>query len=125
MFVWGTSGPFSARFSMSAIGGNIGSLNIVGSLAGAQRNNAADGELKTAAAERQFQLDQKAMSAKSLGDVAQMDHSSDRDADGRMPYQAPERTPAAAEQDENKSRQSVRHAPDALGERGCRLDLEA
>ena len=111
---------------MSVIGpGNIASLNLAGSLAGAQRTNAADGEQKADAADRRFQLDQRALSAKSLGDVAETDRSADRDADGRTPYQDAERTVRADDKGRDEPPRSLRAAADAFGERGSQLDLEA
>jgi hypothetical protein len=105
--------------------GNLSSINLAGSLAGALRNNSTEGESKAAAADRKFQLDQKAMSARSLGDIAEADRSADRDADGRQAYQRPDRPGAVEEQDSGETQRNAPPAPDAFGERGSRLDLEA
>lgn len=109
---------------MSVLGSSsIGGLNLAGSLAGAQRNNAGDDEVKATAADRKFQQDQKAQSAQSLGDVAQTDRSADRDADGRLPYH-PHARPDARDADNNEDGEQPVSA-DAFGERGRRLDLQA
>lgn len=115
---------------MSSISpGSIGALNLVGSFAGAQRNDAEADHAKAESAERKFQLDQRALSAHSLDDVAEAELSSDRDADGRQLYSEPEpqdeTDQAAALQEDAANLVRSAGRPDALGERGRLLDLEA
>jgi len=109
---------------MSSIGpGNIGALNLVGSFAGAQRANADVDGAKAESADRKFQIDQRALSSDSLENVGEPELSSDRDADGRLLY-------AENESEERKDREEGDQAPrrshpDAYGESGRLLDLEA
>jgi hypothetical protein len=114
--------------TMTTIGpGSLGALNLVGSLAGAQRRDADVDRAKSESAERKFQIDQKAMSAHSLGDLAETELSSERDADGRLPYSEPQtRNGQGGESAEHDSRSPQRRrSQDASGETGRLLDLEA
>ena len=104
---------------MSTIGpGSIGSLNLAGSLAGAQTNRTDTKDAKARAAERTLQIDQEAMSSRDLDDVAETDRSADRDADGRRPYEASGRGPS---EEPPRSPRAV----DTEGELGASLDLDA
>lgn len=108
---------------MSTIGpGSFGPFNVAGSFAGAQRNNADADRVKETAAARAAQVDQQAAAAHG-NDVSEADLSSDRDADGRLPYvmdEAVERDEEAADDQEQSAR-----VTDPEGERGLQLDLEA
>lgn len=110
---------------MSTIGtGNLGSLSIVSSIAGAQRRDGDSNETKAHAAAQKFAVDQKSAAAASL-DVGQAGQSSsDRDADGRQAYHLPEqRRHIEAEQG---GEEAAHHpAPDADGICGRTLDLTA
>ena len=111
---------------MSAIGpGSIGALNIAGSFAGSQRSSETQTDrAKAESADQKFQIDQKAMSAHSLGDVAETDLSAERDPDGRMPYgELAEKRDSAELEEERRLRSGG--SEDAFGERGGSLDLEA
>ena len=111
---------------MSAIGpGSIGALNLAGSLAGSQRNGAEADRIKSDAAERKFQIDQREMSAHSLDDVSETGLSADRDADGRQLHgESPEQGQTTDEMPSRPAK-TLRRGQDALGERGRLLDLEA
>ncbi len=110
---------------MSAIGpGNIGSLNLAGSFAGAQRSDADTDRNKASSAEQKFQIDQRTMSSHSTGDVAEADFSSERDADGRLSYPETPR-PDDESEDPDESQEQRRRALDVLDGRGTSLDLEA
>jgi|GEM_PF-5899392 len=117
---------------MSAIGsGNLGAVNLAGSLAGAQRTNSESDRVKEEAAKRNFQIDQKAMSANSLEDVGQTDQATDRDADGRMAYSDDETdlenraNTESAKSEEDLEVKTKRKSADAFGEKGTTLDIEA
>ncbi len=109
---------------MSSIGfNNIGAMNLAGSAAGAQRTEAHANSNKAEAAGRKFQLDGQSMSAHSLDDVVEADLSSERDADGREAFG--ERNRPEADGEDTSGTRETSTAPDALGERGGSLDLEA
>lgn len=116
---------------MSIIGpGSLGAINLAGSVAGAQRNAAAEsGQLRETAGQRQSQADLKALASKSLDDVGETDQSTDRDADGRMPFDDggyPHDIAKTTDDSHEAKQRSVGHlAPDADGTRGGLLDLEA
>jgi len=108
---------------MSAIGSpGLGAINLAGSLAGVQKNEASSDRVKESNSARKFQVDQQSMSAESMGDVSDPGFSTDRDPDGRQSS-----VPSRSGQDEDPSPSSAesRHAPDAFGERGTLLDLDA
>jgi len=117
---------------MSVIGpGNLGAVNLAGSAAGAQRNAAAESDrLKESGSQRSSEASLKEMSSRSLEDVGQTDESADRDADGRMPFgdgegelaKPPENSDVAIAPDGVTRRRLI---PDANGQRGRRLDIEA
>ena len=109
---------------MSAIGpGNIGALNLAGSAAGAQRAEADTNQNRADAAGRKFQIDQKKLSSQSLDDVAETELSSERDPDGRLPYER--NHSEQSERDNSDAKEKSDRAPDAFGDRGNSLDLEA
>ena len=116
---------------MSAIGpGTLGALNLAGSLAGAQQSHAHTDRSKETGTQRAFQIDREVMSSHDLDDVAETDLSRDRDADGRMSYgRTPhEETDEGSTETEDTGReqgQKPLRTPDAFGERGLTLDLEA
>ena len=112
---------------MSTISGGIGAMNAAASFAGAQRSESDTDRNKEVAAERKFQVDRAAALANSVGDVADPDLSTDRDADGRLPYGAPD-TPDDNRTDEREGHTAFLRAgrcQDAFGERGNTLDVEA
>ncbi len=108
---------------MSTIGpGPLGPVNLAGSVAGTQQSPSQADRATHEASQRNFQIDQRVISARDLDDVAETVLSRDRDADGRLPYE-PERNPAETSEPEGPQRSQ--RAPDALGERGTRIDFEA
>jgi len=117
---------------MTAMGpGHLGAVNLAGSVSGTQRNTAETDRAKAGAAERNLQADLKALSAKSMGDIGETDQSADRDADGRRMLD-PGETDAGQPDDAPMQAESPRFAgsrhrriPDATGERGQHLDVEA
>jgi len=117
---------------MSVIGpANLGAINLAGSIAGGTRTSAGETDrLKEAASQRNGAADLKALAAKSLDDVAQADHTADRDADGRMPLgfsegESPSEPADFEGEDLPRDRRKRRRPSDAEGVRGRRLDLEA
>ena len=114
---------------MSIIGpGNVGALNLAGSLAGSQRNNANADSIKQQGSERKFQIDRQEATAHSLEDVGETETSPERDADGRMPFAEEQGdTPqATGELVQNRDETpEPNRSVDAFGERGGALDLEA
>lgn len=106
---------------MSTIGpGQFGPINVAGSFAGAQRNNADADRVKETAAARAAQVDLKAAAAKG-DDVSEAELSSDRDPDGRADY-VPKR-PDGGDADPGHAGAQDRPV-DSSGERGTRLDVE-
>jgi hypothetical protein len=101
----------------------IGGMNLAGSAAGTQRSGADTDSVKQNAANQKAHADRNAQSARTLDDVAEADLSSDRDADGRQPFGLLSR-PEPDEEGEEHSPKTLR-APDAAGERGNTLDLQA
>ena len=111
---------------MSSIGlTNIGAgaLNLAGSAAGAQRSGADTDSVKKNGADQKAAVDRDVQAAHALNDVAEADLSSDRDADGRQPFGLLSR-PGPDEEREEKDAKTLQ-TPDATGERGNALDLEA
>ena len=109
---------------MSSIGSaNVGALNLAGSLAGTQRSEADADRVKADSADRKFQIDQQSLSARGMDDVAETDLSTDRDADGRLPYGQMSNPEDAVQSDGEHS--SEHRNRDASGERGIALDLQA
>ncbi len=112
---------------MSIIGGGIGAVNLAASFAGAQRTEADTDRNKEVAAERKFQVDRANALAQTVGDVSDPDLSTDRDADGRLPYGHPD-APDETHPDDSGEGSSLRRAArnhDPFGERGNMLDVEA
>ena len=111
---------------MSIIGtGNLGAINLAGSVAGAQQNsNAEANRLKEAAVQRNTKAALEDIAARSLEDVGETDESADRDADGRMPFGNSD-SESLEHADRLGEPQMPRRIQDANGERGQRLDLDA
>ena len=109
---------------MSSIGfTNLGAITLAGSAAGAQGNAADTDEIKQAGADKKSAADRNAQAARALGDVAETDLSSDRDADGRQPFVPGSRH---GKKDAGNEETGKSHRPvDVSGERGNALDLEA
>ena len=100
--------------------------HIAGSAAGAQRRDAATDRAAEAGAEQRITSDRQELSARSLGDVGQMDGSADRDADGRRHDEPPDRLPVPnPAEDPGTMTSEPPRVPDASGDRGRRLDVDA
>ncbi len=106
---------------------SVGSLGIVGGLAGsslAQTTGAAPERAKQDAAQfqRQVASTQQAADAAGIGLTNEDHHASDRDADGRQPWELP---PAKAEQDASQEPddQAGAKPKDPSGDAGTILDL--
>ena len=113
---------------MSSVGPfNPAGFNLAGSLAGAQRTS---GDKDQTAAERAAQKQQAEQTANAEKDVSETDMSPDRDADGRQDFSS-----GGSAGDEQDSTDEISApgsdtlpdtpAPDAFGERGNSLDLNA
>ena len=113
---------------------SIGSLGIIGSLAGAPLSQAKSTEVErnreAAAKQEQVRTDEKADAAAGVGQTDGENHEThDRDADGRLvDFQQPTESPAEEKPGEEKPLDdNVLHAPpqaiDPNGVSGSRLDL--
>ena len=111
---------------MSAIGSpGLGAINLAGSLAGVQKNEASSDRIKEGNSSRKFQVDQQSMSAESMGDVSDPAFSADRDPDGRQSSGPSRPGPSEEESLSSAVLRQGRHAPDPSGDRGTLLDLDA
>jgi|GEM_PF-1106487 len=111
---------------MSSI--NPGAVNINSSFAGAQRSDATVDKQKAESAQRNVEIDQKAITDKNLHDVGDADKSGDRDADGRMPLGYDEEGEQGNPQSQDQQSTEEEHpkrSPDADGTLGKHLDLDA
>jgi hypothetical protein len=112
---------------MSSIGSsNPAAANLASSFAGAQRTSSQQDEAKTSQSAQKFQ----AAAAEALDkDVAEANLDADREADGRQGYVLDEHPPTEETQPDDEEGGSTpepnQHAPDAFGERGTSLDLDA
>ncbi len=112
---------------------SIGSLGIAGGLAGSplsQTTGAAVDRAKqdTAHHQRQVESTQQAADASGIGQTHEERETSERDADGRMPWERPEHAAeggATAEEAAGGSESTLRPAgpPDPTGDAGGVLDL--
>jgi hypothetical protein len=110
---------------MSTIGsGGLPPTPLAGSVAGVagQQRVAAGNQQAGEAAERKFQLDQKAATEKLVGDIGASDQTGDRDGDGREPWRFIGRH---AHGGNESGDQTGPKAKDADGDRGGTLDLDA
>lgn len=111
---------------MSTIGStSAAGMNFAGSIVGSSRPEMSADQSK-AAADQKSLVDQSFL-AKMLGDVADTEFASERDADGRMLYRRPEPPPDASGDSiaADYPPLPVRTAADAYGDRGTSLDIEA
>jgi hypothetical protein len=104
--------------------GNLGPVNLASSVAGAQKNQQTD-KAKEAASEKTFKQDLKTIAAQASGDVADPNFEKDRDADGRLPFKDEQHPEENVLEDADTKPEKADKAPDALDERGNKLDLEA
>ena len=111
---------------MSTVGpGGIPSISIAQSMATSQRSDGP--EAKADANAQALAFDQRSAAMGGTGDVADVDLSADRDADGRMPWQVATPTEKPEEETaENSTSASLRKPlpPDPHGKLGQSLDLE-
>ncbi|TWU09098.1 hypothetical protein CA54_43380 [Symmachiella macrocystis] len=112
---------------MSSIGpSNPAAFNLASSFAGAQRTTSQQEESKAQQAAQKFQVEQTEAIDK---DVVEADLDADRDADGRQSWEAsPGGSHLEEQQDASDSKtaeKTTKHATDALGLRGGRLDVDA
>ena len=105
---------------------SIGSLGIIGSLAGtglAQKGPEADKVQKEATdRSRQADAELRAESAAGIGQTEEESQASERDADGRRPWEVPARKKEdeAAAEEAGASPSAVK---DPSGDRGTLLDI--
>jgi hypothetical protein len=107
--------------SMAPLGG------IVSSAAGAPLSQTAGSEAERAQKEslaqhRQLDASQQAEQAAGIGQTEQDQESSERDADGRRPWEAPAKSPKNNQSGDAPEPQS-RQSKDATGQSGTKLDL--
>lgn len=111
---------------MSTVGpGGIPSISIAQSLATSQRSDGPEAKADANAAATAFE--QRASAMGVSGDVADVDMSADRDADGRMPWQftpPPEGSDGEPTSDPNKPSGRNPLPPDPHGKLGQALDRE-
>lgn len=108
---------------------NVASLGgMVGSAAGAPLSQTAGSETERtardgAAQQRQVNADQKAELAAGIGQTEADEQSSERDADGRRPWEAAAKKGTAADQEIAPPGAAARQSKDATGQCGNQLDL--
>jgi hypothetical protein len=102
---------------------SIGSLGIIGSAAGTPLSQAKGTETDKAAQStsdqaRQVQSDRHAEAAAGIGQTEQDEQASDRDADGRRPWEIGGKKP-----DDDEESANTLLSKDPTGEKGNQLDL--
>lgn len=110
---------------------SVGSLGIAGSLAGAplaQKTGVAVDRAKqdTAHAQRQAEATERTAEAAGIGETHEEHETSERDADGRMPWEFRAKPAADANDESAVSTEAAQTAPgvrDPKGEAGGELDL--
>ncbi|HUE71239.1 MAG TPA: hypothetical protein VMP01_10170 [Pirellulaceae bacterium] len=106
---------------------SIGSLGIVGSLAGsplAQKAPEADKVQKDATDRtRQSDAEARAESAAGIGQTEEESQASDRDADGRRPWEVTQRKKEDEPATEPSPDGSVLAVKDPSGDRGSLIDI--
>jgi hypothetical protein len=108
---------------------NVASLGgTLGSAAGAPLSQTAGSETERAsrdgaAQQRQIEADQKAELAAGIGQTQEDQESSERDADGRRPWEAPAKKGTTEEKEAAESVAPARQSKDATGQCGSQLDL--
>ena len=99
------------------------------SVAGAQRSGGDADQVKAGQSDQKFRVDQQRFADRGLGDELETDTShgqvSDRDADGRLPHGPGGGPPAPPEAKTPEAAADAPPAPDALGELGKVIDLDA
>lgn len=115
---------------MSTIGpGNLGNINLAGSIAGAQRGDVSDERARAEAADRKSEQQIRDRHVTAAEDVSDPELSEDRDADGYLAYgghDAPvDEESVSAEADETTDAAPKRASHDESGTLGKSLDLDA
>jgi hypothetical protein len=106
---------------------SVGSLGgVIGSAAGAPLSQTKGSEAErigrdSAAVQREANAAEQADRAGGIGQTEQDGQASERDADGRRPWEAPTRTSAADA--ESNTTEETRQSKDPTGITGTRLDL--
>jgi hypothetical protein len=108
---------------------NVASFaGTIGSAAGAPLSQTTGSETERtsrdgAAQQRQVDADQKAELAAGIGQTKEDQESSERDADGRRPWEAQLRKSADEDENADVSAAPMRQSKDATGQCGNQLDL--
>ena len=109
---------------------SVGPLGMIGSAAGSplaqgQGTDVNQTQQESANQARQTGLNEKAERAAGVGQTEQDEGSSDRDADGRRPWELAGDAPADDQQpeDESNGQGPDPRSKDPTGERGNQLDL--
>jgi hypothetical protein len=125
---------FILHFAESRFAMSVGSLGIAGGLAGsplAQKTGVAVDRAKqdTAHAQRQTEATQRTAEAAGIGQTHEEHEASERDADGRMPWERQEQSDeasVAADEDQSTAgdaSQNPSGVRDPKGESGGQIDL--
>ncbi len=113
---------------MSAIGtGSLGAMSFAGTQAAAKSVQKEGGDAKESASAKKMQIDQSDHIEKANG-VADTDLSQERDADGRLTYHVQQQDETDNETNdavETEAISQVKSQPDAFGETGTILNLDA
>ncbi|MBM4092069.1 MAG: hypothetical protein FJ276_21965 [Planctomycetes bacterium] len=103
---------------MGSIGGAAGSP-----LAQSQGTDVQRAQQETADQTRQAQLNAKAEQAAGIGQTEEDAEASDRDADGRRPWETASSTGSGGEAEETADGTPAARSKDPTGQKGNRLDL--
>jgi hypothetical protein len=108
---------------------NVSSLGgMIGSAAGAPLSQTAGSEAErtsreAASQQRQVDANQRAELAAGIGQTSEDQESSERDADGRRPWEAPAKKGTPDVEDTAEATTPLRQSKDASGQCGNQLDL--
>ncbi len=110
---------------------SVGPMGPLGSVAGAplaqgQGSEVTKAQQDTADQSRHVKLTEKAVQAEGVGQTDQDEQASDRDADGRRPWEGPAAPDANAGTGDESTEEPAAHEPrskDPTGTRGSHLDL--
>jgi hypothetical protein len=108
---------------------SIGPMGMIGSAAGSplaqgQGNEVQRAQQDTADSARQMQMNEKAEEASGVGQTEQDEEASDRDADGRRPWEiGPENTDDQPADSTAGDSHALHQSKDPTGQRGRQLDL--
>lgn len=97
-----------------------GSYPLVSSVSGLSARATDPDRANAESAASTLSSDQRNLTDQSLSGVSESEESGDRDADGRLPWQ-----PEAHQDGEEAEADAIPRTPDAFGERGTVLDLDA